>query len=139
MSASDTQVMYAPHASQFPEHACMYSLLYSRVLPQAHACTRDSTAKMQLVRSLSTHICSFTASLHSTNLLTFTKRSHASAHDRMCEYSRPSLQGKCRVLEACLSLVVLLMPLFAQQTHQCSLKSLMSTSTVCCLDLAPFC
>ena len=57
---------------------------------QAHTCTRDSTAKMQLVRSLPTPSCSFTASLRSTNLLILTKKSRASVHastcDHMCEH-----------------------------------------------------
>ena len=61
---------------------------------------------MLLVRSLSTPSRSFTASLRSTILLTFTKKSRASAcasaHDCMCKYSRleenairslPSLSG----------------------------------------------
>ena len=57
-------------------------------------------AKMQLVRSLSTPSCSFASSLCSTNLLTFTKKSHASACakcSRSCVRVLETQRGKHRV------------------------------------------
>lgn len=112
-------------ASQFPAPAC------TRTCTCIILCmrSRGHTQVLEIRRQKIYASYIFTASLHSTSLL---KRSKSLVPRRVTVLAitftstRDSLWQKDRELEASLCLANLLLPLCAQQTHQCSSKRTIS-------------